>query len=257
MDDDKIRLLSGLPLSFENRFIDQVKLADIINIGVENYYNKCFPFLISLEFLGIDSDQGKDFDLFWVIKEKVLGEKYLMESLVEGLVFFFKTENIKLNPDLMEIIIYDEENTKVIEKINGKVVEVNKTIHVNETVINRDNFNLLTKKIMSITKTERLKGEKKENKNLSEKAKRYYELRQKYEKANKKEENLTKFIYDMVDFLVHYQDTLNYKNVLELTMYQATNSLNKYNRKETFKINLNSYFAGAKVSKKELKHWAS
>lgn len=243
MENETIRLLFGLPLCFENRQIEQVRLVDVVEVGVEAYYDKCFPFLISLDFLGIDSDKGKNFDLFWVIKEKV-GEKYLMQSLVEGLSFFFKTENIKLNTDLMEIIIYDEE---IINK---------KAIHTNETIINRDNFDLLSKKIMSITQTEKLKVEKRENSNLSEKAKRYYELKQKYEKSNKKD-NLTKFIYDMVNFLVHYQDTLSYESVSNLTMYQATNSYKKYNKKETFKINLSSYFAGAKVSKKDLKHWAS
>lgn len=258
-DDDKIRLLSGLPIKFENRFIKQYSLKEIIELGIDDYYDKCFPFIMSLEFFGIENNSVKNFDIFWALQEKVL-DKYLLEHLFEGLMFFFNTNKIKLNIAEMKAVIYDEfiVDDEFIQANEGVETYTNengdKVIHINETIIDRNNFDKLSEKIRAITKTEKLKKQKEErpvNKHIEK-------LRANRKKFNNvKDVDASEGLCTIISYLVHFQEVLDYEKVLKLTMYQAKTSFDIFNKKDKFNINLNSYFAGAKINKKDLEHWAS
>lgn len=229
--DDSLRCLSGLPLYFFKQEIRQYKIKDIIDFGIKEYYDLCFPFLLTVEYFGISDSELKIFDIFWTVKDKI-NDKYLLEILIEGLSYFLNTDNIQI-------------------EIEKKVIKINEKLEVD-----RNNFEILSEKIRLISSTDLLKVTNNIKEEISnERAKKYLKAREEYNMKKNETESLIKNIYDTISYLVHNQSDLSYETIMSLTMFQVKYSFNILNKKETYKTNLNAHFAGAKLKKKDLKHW--
>lgn len=233
--EEDLLLTLGMDIDYKGIKIKQHLIEDIVKMGIANYYSNCFPFIISMEALGVEIEGINTFDLFWLLaQEEVEGRKMLL-TLTDGLLFFL---DIDINTSIAD---FEKHEIKLNENV----------------ILTRDNFEELAEKIRAVTKTTKMKKNKKKVA-PSKVVNSYLKARDKYIEKNKKEnEGLIKPIKDSIMFLIHCSDTIDYKTVLKLTMCQLMNSAEMYRKKESFKINIQAHYAGQKISKKDLEHWSS
>lgn len=231
-NDNKIRLFMGRDIIFYSEKIKQPTIGEIIDLGWSKFFNEiCLPYMINFEYVGIDENYIKDnkikiFDLFWLPNK--IGEKTLLQILIESLVFIFKTENISVDTKEMSITI-------------------------NDLVINRDNFEELASYCRDIFKVQPYKKEEKEEVKVPEHLRQRYEKYKIHQQNNKKDSSLE--ILKSMNYIVHYQYSLDYKSMLNLTIFQFFNTQDSYVGKEYYENNLQSVFAGADAKKIDLTHW--
>ena len=232
----KLNLVSGLPIKFENSLIYQPTIKTIIeNLGEDDFSNILIPFAINTSIIAEfeQVDKVKNFDLFFIQADGLkMNNMNLLELLIKGIKFLFKTSNVQLYRIGSNANIFSEDDS-LIPKI----------IIDNCTKIDRYNFDNLADIVLLMTHRERLKPEQQKESNvvvgMSEDAKArfaaFQEGKKEYEKKQQKNIEEKTSLANMA-FAIETAKaiTLDYENISVYKLiqsYRAVLNLEAYNHK--------------------------
>lgn len=238
-------LLFGCPIKNKDLgTIYQPTLKDFIdnNLDMENFIG---IFNIKAEELFQNSDNIKDFDVFtYQLLMNAEANDLLIIDLIRNLKFLYKTNDINI-----EILNKNLDSICISIKIDNK-----------KHYINRDNYNELVDIILVMIGIKDNIIEIKEQRELSpielqmEKKRKEFE-RKKRERNSKKEKNGMTF-FDLANYIIHADGSkFDYQSVLNLTLYQIKNTFHLYNKKETYKTEMDYRTSGQFKLEEKTEHW--
>lgn len=244
IDDDKLRLLMGLPLTFKDvSLIFSPKIKDIAAIGLSNFYKDISLLLISKpsvedEELSKALKKLSDFEyLLFVCMAEPENKKILEQGLR-----LFTQESVLVVPDPGYIVIGDPKEKRVLDKDNFYEFQTYIGFacamedYTDDRIEFRDDDDPNVKRI----KLQMLEGRKKR------------------EAAKKKQpkDNKSNIIFaDLIASLPIGAPGYTLQTVSDLSYYAFQDQLKRMGWFEEFNINTRAAMAGAKIGKDKLAHW--
>ena len=210
-------------------------IGEIFDIGEGLYNEILLAFCVNLKLFKIKEkvkSQMQNFDIYWVSDEIISKENEMtyMQLLTKGLSLFFKTENIKICPELNSISMNDE------------------------IVINRDNFDDLADYVLKAYSKERIEPEQEPEFKCEEDRDVWLKV-QKAKKRRESKETIT--LKDMLDVVVHSKNlNYNYESVLNITYTQLVNSYKVVMSIENFEFIKSFLGMGVDTKEMDLTHWS-
>lgn len=222
--------LANKPISFYTRNINHISVSDVLSMGEETYKRIMLPFILSKEF--IFGEDIPNVDILDILTDDSFS-KYQ-----DDLVFAI---SLVLNVDL--------NNVKIV-KIDTyhKEIVVEDKVFANNLYIDNSKFEELKSIVLFINNLRELKktdNEKDRFKSTDEYNKRlevFYKGKEEYDKVKTEKSNGD--ILNMFDFLVHFQNNIDYNKVLQMNLYQFYNSIKICSKKEDFMFTRDIYSSG-------------
>lgn len=184
------------------------------------------------------------------------GQSGLMTIILEGLKFFFKTDNIKyFNEDYSQRIKYIDANN-----INNVKIDGTKFIIDSSTIINGENFDELSDLLLLITKREKFPKEEVESElnYINERARKAFEkIKQKELEIAKKEAEINSLPNLILNLQTITKEQINAENIRKMTLWQFYTKYSKYFAKESYDNTMLILSSGYADSKKfDTEHWS-
>jgi hypothetical protein len=220
-------LLLGSPVNINGFNVHPLKLKEINKIKFSEYYvklNYLFIDTSSIQKMMNTTEDIKPWD--FVIKGCMLDENF--KKMYLDILKLFLKDDIKFN----EYFLFHIDEFRIIdEETFCKIINI----------IKLQNF------IEVEDKT------KKESSAISEYKRKVEEMKKKYAKAIKKEENNT--FLNIISSLCAKHPSINLLNVEELTIYQIINQFKRINMIDDYFISIKSLLAGASKDEVNVKAW--
>ena len=240
---DRKLLLFGQPINIPNfGTVYPPKLRDFLTFD----YSR-FKIAISIRkdiYLDNTSegyDKIKDFD--------ILVASNITENLIQTLKLLYKTDDVKLEPPKKG----DINSIQISIKSNDNIYYINRNNYTEFAdyilIMLHEGNNIANVEVKKELTEIELKMERKRREFEKKKRKREAELNK--EKEDK--EQLT--LFDLANYLVHYDSKFTYENVLDLTVYQLINSYQLYHQKENYDLFIKYKTSGNFQIEDEIKHW--
>jgi hypothetical protein len=239
--DLKLRLLGGLPINVCKKAgrIKPLTVGEIIDYGYTNYLMKLHFFTLELnDFLGEEaSDSG--ITLFDIMV--LYGNDDIKIELINSLKLFFHEEFVSINSIKELIVIGEGDNARIIDRDNFDTVR--------EVIKWQNCINKLTEDDSKDTDGDsdavrRIKERLRQSKEALKKAK---------QEGDSENEEID--LYDIISSVSSKSNSLNKKNILDLTLFQLYDEFKRLELIEQYDIGIKSMLAGAKDVK--LKHWST
>lgn len=244
IDDDKLRLLMGLPLTFKDvSLVFSPKIKDIAAIGLSNFYKDISLLLIS-------KPAVEDTELSKVL-EKLSDFEYLLfvcaaepenKKILEQGLHLFTQENALIVPDPGYIVFGDPKEKRILDKDN---------FYEFQTYVG---FACAMEDYMD----DRIEFRDDDDENVRRIKLQMLEGRKKREAAKKKQpkDNKSNIIFaDLVGSVPIGVSGYTLQTVSNLSYYAFQDQLKRMGWWEEFNINTRAAMAGAKISKDKLTHW--
>jgi hypothetical protein len=229
-DNNKIRLLAGLPIKLYNVDLYPLTLRDVAIMGYEEYYTKIYYLTAEPK----DFNLSKDIDIDSItIFDIILSNMYYSDE--------------KHREDIINMLetVFRQKVMFAYCKSCFYIGDIK-----NNNIINKDNY-IELKKALKLQNG--IKDKKEEFKCANSKAE---EIRQKILKGRQKlNKNIEPTFEDLVSALASKGNGLNILNIWDLTVYQFYNQLIRTQMIEDYNINIKSLLAGAKKEDVNLKYY--
>lgn len=244
--------LSGLPINLEKEglgIIHQPRVKDFVLSGID-ISSFSHPFILSKDMIA-DRNEGVDnalselgrlkflmvYDELTKATRKLTGQLGIIDLLKQALKMLYKTDNITVMSTISTIIV------------DGKVL------------INDDSFEILSTLIIEMLRIDieemkkKIEKERKDKEDESDPWKKLFKEREKEYQEQTKKDKKEFSILDIINIVVHSQDSVDYDSVFNLTVYQLKNSYEVLIKKENFNINLLHRISPNFQATDELKLW--
>lgn len=220
--------------------IRQPKLIDFINkdIDIETFY---MPFIFNDVIIGQSED-----------KEKLTGIK----NKLGGLTFLFTS---CYQAKRLDVLVALKNAISAIYGCNVELSQDSFSIFVGDVVINDSNFDILCSVVLEMLRVDKSKIEFDKKSEYDDRiiSDKMVEAKRKFLEMNKgkKRKDDTLSILDIANIVIHSK-SIDYKNVVNMTVYQLKNSFEVMNVKESFDVST-LYRVSPKfdLSKEKYEHW--
>lgn len=260
MSNIQFALMAGSPINLEKYklgTIYQPKLKYFVNSNID-IANFSHPFIFEKEMFTSRNESSEELrkcgklDFFFIYDEamKLSNEptdRCLVPMLVEALKMLYKTEDIFIHHEI-------------------------KTITINNTIwINNDTLSILSDIVLEIMRIDKKirqqfakairqsQEQEKESNTYEDKLLQEIERRAREHeenlKAHGKKSNKEATLLDMANVVIHMQDKISYRDVMDMTIYQLKNSYETLMTKEISNINLYHRISPNFQVKDDLKIW--
>ena len=204
------------------------------------------------DFLEYGLDHSDFVKVFYL--SKIFDYKYGPQIKEVGPLVFLMTVDLESKEDkLLETLIlalnilYKTKNIKFIDHLATFIVE-------EEVVIDKSNFMYLCEVILEMTKTSiDYKALDKKTPSNNEIMNEFERRKREYEEKQSKKKNETTFI-DIINTVIHYQNNINYNDILNWTIYQIKNTYEVLTAKESSYITIFRQ-ASMKFDIQEVSNW--
>jgi hypothetical protein len=227
----EMKLLRGKkakPLLINDIPIEPITLAEIEEVGYNQYNLYLFNLVRDIEEIGIDVDLSGY--VYWdiILHNMLYGREDVQQLYIESFEFFLKNK-----------VTFNEEKLCFL---------------IDDKVINQDFFN----EFVLILKIQNCVSEKKDN-DMKTANKKAEEIKRKILEGRKRlEKNSQITINDLISVLCANGDNgIDLFNVWDLTYYQFDNQFYRMKMIDDYRINIRQLIAGAKPSELDLKHYLS
>lgn len=246
INDDKLRLLAGLPLTFKDvSLVFSPRIKEIAQVGLDNFYKDVSLLLINKP--AVEEEEAKavldklsDFEYLLLITQLEPENKRVLNEAFE----LFTQEKILVLLDQAAIIVGDPLEKRMITKDNfydfqtyiGFVCAMDDFMDDRIELRDDDDPNVRRIKLQMIEGRKKRDAAKKKNQNNS----------------NKKSDLA---FADLIASLPIGAPGYTIESVMNLSYYAFQDQLKRMNWYEEFNINTRAAMAGAKISKDKLTHW--
>ncbi|REK76308.1 hypothetical protein [Paenibacillus paeoniae] len=211
-------------------------VRDYVKLGEEKYTTYLYPFRLSLDIFDIQPEHKDNislFDLFFIPTLTVtLGSRKLtyLELLVESLQFFFN-EDVKC----------------LMESFSIRIGQ--------QGMIDRNNFDEVTRSILEITNMEKIKVEPPPEFKSDRHKDIYHKIMEGRSRRSTKDElNMA----TVINTVMHgSRSFIPYESIKNMTLNQLLNSYKTILEIDSFFINFKQALVGADTKKIDLTHWAN
>jgi hypothetical protein len=244
--EDKLKLLMGRPLvvDAENGIaVHQPALQEIVDMGEEAFNQIVLPFVITTDliFAGLEKEEElieefDIFDLFFIevdngktILDGMLGGNSAVDALKKSLIYFFKTEDIRILKARKKIVI---NNKYLIEKEQFKVIR--KAVQL---VVNRNEIEV-----------------EKPPKNMSKRQKDIWTKLQKGRRRSS-EKNMM-YVQDIINFVIFGgKSYIPIREIETMTYYQLQNAYRGILGVDAYEMGMQYKLSQKFDVKDDVKHW--
>lgn len=214
--------LANIPINFYTFKINHITVRDVLSIGEERYLRMMLPFMITKGYAL--EDESVNVELIDLVTSNKFYDYH--DDFIMALSLFFN-----VSPEEIRFDCLDGVHNEIIIKDK---------LYINSYLFNQlRDILLFTNNIKELTNSNSNKKRFKSNEEYNKRLDVFYKGKEEYEKVKKDMPNNE--IVSMFDFVVHLQEVISYENILRLNIYQLYNSFKRYNQREDYRFNRNTY----------------
>ncbi len=222
--------LANKPISFYTKNINHISVGDVLSMGEETYKRTMLPFMLSKDF--IFGEDIPNVGMLDILTDESFNQYQDDLIFAISLVLNVDIKNVKIvKIDLYhkEILIEDKNFTNNLYIDNDKFEELKSIV-------------LFINNLRELKKTDKEKDKFKSTDEYNKRLEIFYKGKEEYDKVKTEKSNGD--ILNMFDFLVHFQNNIDYNNVLQMNLYQFYNSIKICSKKEDFMFTRDIYSSG-------------
>lgn len=216
--------IANIPIDFYGLKINHIKVLDIFNMGEDEYKRTIYPMTLSKEVLL--KNTNIDVNLLDLLTSDIY-----YDSLVKCLCMI-----LDLKKEDIGVVSLDGLHNEIIINKFGVFITGHMFDQLKDIVLFINCLRGLTLEDLED------KHFKSSNNEYNERLAVFYKGKEEYDKTKENEDQNE--IFNLCNFLIHIQSKIDYKNVLDLNIYQFYNSIQVLNYKEDYNFTRDIYSSG-------------